>query len=75
MNSLSEKEKLILWIEEGQRNIEMACRLVENGKPGEALGLMHAELSRTEDKRIKLCMEAAQEREDKRERAEQEFLF
>lgn len=47
MNSLSEKEKLILWIEEGQRNIEMACRLIENGKPGEALGLMHDELSRS----------------------------
>lgn len=75
VGELSERQKLILWIEAGQRQLEKACRLIEENKAQQALGLLHAEIARAEDKRLKLLMEDAQEREIERERAEQEHLF
>ena len=75
MEGLSDKQKLILWIEAGQKTLEMACRAIEEGKGQQALGYLHAEMARAEEKRRKLLMEDAQNKEDERERAESEHLW
>jgi cell division inhibitor SulA len=75
MEGLSERQKLILWIEAGQKTLEMACRAIEEGKAQQALGYLHAEMARAEDKRLKLLMEDAQEKAEERERAELEHLW
>jgi hypothetical protein len=75
MEGLSDRQKLILWIEAGQKTLEMACRLIEENKAQQAIGFIHSEIARAEDKRLKLLMEDAQDKEEERERAELEHLW
>jgi cell division inhibitor SulA len=75
MEGLSDRQKLILWIEAGQKTLEMACRAIEEGKAQQAIGFIHSEMARAEDKRLKLLMEDAQDKEEERERAELEHLW
>lgn len=65
---LTDKEKLILWLEEGERSIELACEMIEKGQEG-VLGVLHKELARIESKKKKLLIEQAEEAEKERERA------
>lgn len=65
---LTDKEKLILWLEEGERSIELACEMIEKGQEG-VLGELHKELARIGDKKKKLLIEQAEEAEKERERA------
>lgn len=51
---LTDKEKLILWLEEGERSIELACEMIEKGQEG-VLGELHKELARIGTRR-KSCL-------------------
>ena len=75
MDGLTERQRLILWIEAMQKDFEIIERLVEQGEGKKALGHLHACWSRAEYKRVKLLMEEAVEARKAAEREEAEFNF
>lgn len=57
------------------RRIDNACTLVEAGKTGESLGVLHSALSTLDTLELQLLTEEANARAEEQERAEQEAVL
>ena len=57
------------------RRIDNACTLVEAGKTGESLGVLHSALSSIDAIRLRLMIDDANARAEEQERAEQEVVL
>ena len=66
---------IIKRLDSVQSSIDKACCMVEAGKAGEALGILHSVLSRIDALELRLLTEEAKAKEEEREIAEQEVVL
>lgn len=76
MDGLTERQKMILFIEHAIKDIDKACSMIENGrKRDEAIGVLHSLYSRLEYRRDELMKEEANDAAIEQEKANAAAIF